>query len=186
MNYTWIISGVWLVFFLYWGISARNVKETARAEPTLSRAIHLALFAGAFLLVGPDAFSFGLLGARFWPDGAAFIGVIVLIIGIAFAIWARYHLGQYWSGTITIKEGHKLIRTGPYGLVRHPIYTGIVVGMLGTAIATGEVRGLIALLLVIVAYIRKIGIEEGFLKAQFGDAYARYIHEVKALIPFIL
>ena len=93
-------------------------------------------------------------------------------------------LAGNWSGTVTLKQDHSLTRTGPYRLVRHPIYTGILTALLGSAIAEAERRGFAGLALIILAFLRKIAIEERFLIAQFGEAYARYRAEVSALIPW--
>src|SRR5262249_42528448 len=124
---------------------------------------------------------------RFLPDSALLttLGLLLTTVSISFAILARRQLGRYWSGTITIKADHRLIRSGPYMLSRHPIYTGIVFGMLGTAIAIGEWRGLLAFLLTLIAYARKIPLEERWLSEEFGGEYDDYRREVKALIPFI-
>ncbi len=107
--------------------------------------------------------------------------------GLAFStVAARRHLGRNWSGTVTLKEDHELIRTGPYRRARHPIYTGMLVGFIGSAISLGEVRGVVAVGLVIVAFLIKIRLEERWMTESFGDAYRRYRTEVKALIPYLL
>jgi len=87
---------------------------------------------------------------------------------------------------VTIKTGHELVRTGPYACVRHPIYTGLLVAALGTAATVGQARGLVALALMALAFALKIRTEERFMTELFGDAYARYRSEVKALIPFVV
>jgi protein-S-isoprenylcysteine O-methyltransferase Ste14 len=110
----------------------------------------------------------------------------VLVAGRGLAVWARRHLGSYWSGHLVIRADHRLIRSGPYAAVRHPIYAGLVLGMLGTAIAVGEWRGLLAVLLLVVAYLRKIRKEERWLLRDLGEEYARYRREVRAIIPFVL
>jgi len=134
------------------------------------------------------ALSVGFLEFRFLPDFAAlaYLGVAVTAIGIAFAVWARFVLGQNWSSQVTLKQGHELIRGGPYALVRHPIYSGMLLGLLGTAIGVGEFRGLIALALFIVAWWLKARTEETLMIQQFGEQYSRYRRDVKALIPFVL
>jgi protein-S-isoprenylcysteine O-methyltransferase Ste14 len=102
------------------------------------------------------------------------------------AVWARVFLGANWSATVTIKQDHEIIRNGPYALVRHPIYSGFLLGMLGTAIAIGEVRGLIAWGLAFLGWWLKLQTEERFLLEQFGTQYLKYRKETKALIPFVL
>ncbi len=113
------------------------------------------------------------------------LGFVFVAFGVAFSIAARVWLGGNWSGIVTLKENHELIRNGPYRLVRHPIYTGILLAILGTAIAQGEWRSLIALALITVAFLRKISIEEAFLIQAFGNSYERYRSEVPALVPFV-
>jgi protein-S-isoprenylcysteine O-methyltransferase Ste14 len=183
-----LIGGLWVILYSYWGIAGLKRKRTARTEAHVSRLIHLMPIISGFILTLTNWLRIGPLAVRFLPDSQLvfIIGILIEASGIGFAIWARYHLGQYWSGTITIKQEHKLIRTGPYRFVRHPIYTGITVGMIGTAIAVGEWRGVLAVALVIIAYLRKISLEERFLNEQFGSEYAQYRHEVRGLIPFIL
>jgi protein-S-isoprenylcysteine O-methyltransferase Ste14 len=146
----------------------------------------------ALMWLGAVLFAFnrlgvGLLGWRLLPDDPEtfFVGLGLLVAGLAFAIWARVHLGRNWSGTVTIKVDHELIRSGPYRFVRHPIYTGILVGMLGTAIALGEVRGFAGLAFVVVAFEIKLRREEAWLTQRFGAAYRDYQHDVKGLIPFV-
>lgn len=186
--YSPLMTVLWLILLGYWGLAALNVNQTQRSESTGSRSIHLVLFCGALVLALTNWLRFWPLSIRFLPDypAVSIVGLIIEGIGVAFGIWARFHLGKYWSGTITIKEDHKLIRTGPYALVRHPIYTGLVIAMFGTAIAIGELRGILAVILVVIAYTRKIRLEERVLDAQFGGEYEHYRREVKALIPFVL
>jgi protein-S-isoprenylcysteine O-methyltransferase Ste14 len=96
------------------------------------------------------------------------------------------HLGGNWSATVTVKESHALVRTGPYRFVRHPIYTGLLVALIGAAVARGDVQGFVADAIAFAAFWRKLRIEERWMQETFGDAYARYRVEVAALIPFVL
>jgi protein-S-isoprenylcysteine O-methyltransferase Ste14 len=114
-----------------------------------------------------------------------FGGALVLTVaGLAFTVWARMHLGRNWSGAVTLKEGHELIRTGPYACVRHPIYAGLLVALLGGAVACGELRALIGFAVVTGAFQRKLSIEERFMRENFPEQYRAYCLEVPALIPF--
>jgi protein-S-isoprenylcysteine O-methyltransferase Ste14 len=114
------------------------------------------------------------------------VGLVSTVIGIAVAIWARIILGTNWSAVVTIKQGHQIIRRGPYAVIRHPIYSGGLLALLGTAIAFGEIRGLIGFTLIFIAWWMKSRLEEAFLEEQFGADYTRYKREVKGLIPFVL
>ena len=113
-------------------------------------------------------------------------GVAIQAMGAALAIWARVLLGRNWSGIIDIKAGHQLIRSGPYRLVRHPIYTGLLVMYLGTAVVTGEWLALPGVVAAMLAYARKIGLEEAALEAAFGEEYAVYRRDTRPLVrgPF--
>ncbi|MBV9021020.1 MAG: isoprenylcysteine carboxylmethyltransferase family protein [Ktedonobacteraceae bacterium] len=183
----WVIAGLWLLWAAYWMLSAQSTKQSEQSESGSSRLIHLGLVVAAFALVALPGLGIGFLGWRLLPDPfiAFLIGVAVEALGLGFAVWARIHLGQYWSGTIEIKSEHQLIRSGPYALVRHPIYTGFVLAFLGTALAANEFIGLLALMLIIVAYSRKIWMEEKWLVHQFGEEYTTYQREVNALVPFL-
>jgi len=183
----WIAPILWAAFYLYWLIASQSVKQTEQTESSGSRWLHLGLQLVAYALVLlPEPAS--PLTWRILPDipATVWIGLAVLVIGLGFAVWARLSLGRNWSGRVTIKADHQLIRSGPYAIVRHPIYTGVLTGMLGTAIVVGEVRGLVAVAILLIAYWRKLTIEERMLSRQFADDYPAYQREVKALVPFVL
>jgi protein-S-isoprenylcysteine O-methyltransferase Ste14 len=110
----------------------------------------------------------------------------VTIAGLLIAVWARQHLGANWSRSVTIKQDHQLIVTGPYAVVRHPIYTGILAGFLGSVIALGQVRGIIAFVLVFFVLWYKLRMEEQWMRNQFGVTYETYAQHVAALVPFVL
>jgi len=129
-----------------------------------------------------------LLNERFLPDGAwrFWSGAAVTAGGLLFAVWARRHLGKNWSQAVMLKEGHELITSGPYALVRHPIYTGLLLAFVGCAVARGEWRGLLAVALVFVALWRKLRLEEKWMRAQFGESYEAYSRRVAALVPHVI
>jgi protein-S-isoprenylcysteine O-methyltransferase Ste14 len=106
--------------------------------------------------------------------------------GVAIAFWARWHLGANWSGVVTLKEGHELIRTGPYRAVRHPIYTGILLALFGTAVAAGEVRGLLAVAIAWVSFYWKARREEAFLTQEFGEKFGAYAKQTGMFLPKIV
>jgi protein-S-isoprenylcysteine O-methyltransferase Ste14 len=183
-----LIPAMWLLWVAYWFAASLSVKPVRRRESAASRAWHfIPLAIGAALLASPRVAG-PLLDGRFLARGAAsfFIGVALVAAGLLFSAAARVHLGGNWSGTITLKQDHTLTRTGPYRFVRHPIYTGILLAILGSTVALGEWRGLVALALVLFAFLRKIPIEEQFMIEQFGDDYERYRREVPALVPGVM
>jgi protein-S-isoprenylcysteine O-methyltransferase Ste14 len=146
----------------------------------------LPLFAAFVLLRGNPGLVHSL-SARFvprtfeWQVG----GAALTVAGLAIAVWARFYLGANWSATVTVKQDHQLIRSGPYSVVRHPIYSGVLLAMLGTAMYVGEIRGLFAVALATWAWKRKSRVEEAFMESEFGDQYVLYRRHVKALIPFL-
>jgi protein-S-isoprenylcysteine O-methyltransferase Ste14 len=184
----WLLHGLWLIFAGYWALAALRVRATERREAPRSRLVHTGLWGLAGVLLFTGWLRIGPLAARFLPAHATVLaaGLVLTAVGLSLAIWARAHLGPYWSAAVSIKAGHQLVRTGPYAVVRHPIYTGLLLGIAGTAIAVGEVRGLLALGLAVASYWRKVRIEETWLLQQFGAAYEQYRREVRALIPFLI
>jgi protein-S-isoprenylcysteine O-methyltransferase Ste14 len=184
--YRHIISALWIAWALYWLVSAVSNKSTVRRESLTSRLSYvLPLLVGGVLLGWRHAPWWEWLNTRLWPRSltAYWIGVALLAAGLAFAVWARVHLGRNWSGTVTVKESHELIRTGPYGIVRHPIYTGLIAAVLGTAIASGTVRAALAVALFTASFLYKLRIEEAFMRETFPEEYPRYARAVPRLIP---
>ncbi len=104
--------------------------------------------------------------------------------GLGLAVWARAHLGRNWSGIVTVKKDHALIRTGPYRIVRHPIYTGLLLALIGTAAAIGEWRGVVAVICALIGFLRKIQVEEKRMRENFPE-YSRYRQQTAALIPLL-
>jgi protein-S-isoprenylcysteine O-methyltransferase Ste14 len=179
------IDALWILFGLYWIVSAFKLKKTKRRESWGQRFLYmLPLLAAFYLLSRPEA-HYGWLGTRFVPasDAAGWVGVLLTAAGVAIAFWARWHLGANWSGVVTLKEGHELIRSGPYRSIRHPIYTGILLALLGTAVAAGEVRGLLAVAVAWLSFYTKARREESFLTQEFGDRFAEHRRHTGMFLP---
>lgn len=157
----------------------KKARSLARA-----RALHAAVARRIFLLSRPEA-HYGWLGARFVPDNptVGWLGVTLTAAGVAVAFWARWHLGANWSGVVTLKEGHELIRRGPYRTIRHPIYTGILLALLGTAVAIGEVRVLLAVAIAWLSFYLKARREESFLSEEFGPSFAEHRQHTGMFFP---
>ena len=179
---------VWIVFVLYWQIKAADSKATQRLEPAASRILRVLIFLIAIVLLLTTRIPLRWLYLQLWPAGLLpfWLGAAVTIAGLLFAVWAREHLGSNWSRSVTIKQGHDLITTGPYAVVRHPIYTGILTGFLGMAIAISQVRGFIVFVLIFLALWIKLRREEQWMRSQFGEAYATYARQTAALVPYLL
>jgi protein-S-isoprenylcysteine O-methyltransferase Ste14 len=180
-----IIKGLWMLFALYWLVSAIKRKETKKRESMLQRLLYMLPLIAAFILVFRAEGHYGWLGQRFLPDAAVvqWVAVVLTESGVAIAFWARWHLGANWSGVVTLKEGHELIRTGPYRFVRHPIYTGMLLMLVGTIVAIGEVRGLIALLMAWASFYVKARREESFLSQEFGPRFAEHSEHTGMFLP---
>jgi len=180
------IRAAWYTVAVVWLIGAFTTKRTVKSRSARSGIVYLTLILLSVLCF-QRTFRFGWLASRFVPMSAAsaYVGLALTVAGCAFTVWARFYLGSNWSARPTIKQGHTLIRGGPYSLVRHPIYTGIVLALLGTAIYIGEIRALIGTVLALIAFKVKSLLEENFMTEQFGAEYAQYKQQVKALIPFV-
>ncbi len=110
------------------------------------------------------------------------IGSVLTWMGIGLAIWARYHLAEYWSARVTIKEDHQLIRTGPYARLRHPIYSGLVLAAIGSALVIDQWRCVLGLCLIVTGFCIKARKEEAMLTRQFGDAFREHQKQAGFLI----
>jgi protein-S-isoprenylcysteine O-methyltransferase Ste14 len=173
---------LWVMLGIVWLAGAFVTKRSVRTQSRESRIGHTLLF-----LLGAVLLRVSLLGHRLVSrsPAVAWAGLALTAAGLAFAIWARFDLGGNWSGRVTVKQDHTLVRSGPYAVVRHPIYTGFIAGTGGTILGIGEVRALAGFVVVIAGFIVKARLEEKFMRQKFGEEYASYQREVKALIPFV-
>jgi protein-S-isoprenylcysteine O-methyltransferase Ste14 len=178
---------LWIAFLLYWQIKAAGTKTTKRLEPAASRILRAFAFLIVIVLLSTTRIPLRWLYLQLWPSGIwpFWVGAAFTIAGLLFAVWAREHLGSNWSRSVTVKQGHELITTGPYTAVRHPIYTGILTGFLGTAIAISQVRGVIVFVLVFLVFWAKLRMEEEWMRSEFGETYATYAHQTAALVPHL-
>ncbi len=182
-----LLGALWIAWALYWAVSARGVKPALRREPVLSRAGHtVPLVLAAILLAGPWPPDVWLNRRWLPPSGAWTIaGTAIAALGLAFTVWARRRLGGNWSGTVTVKHEHELVLAGPYRHVRHPIYSGLLLAFAGSALARGDWRGVLALLIAWLALWRKWRLEERWMRETFGAAYTDYAARTPAVIPRI-
>lgn len=186
--YGYVVPALWLGWAAYWWVSSRNVKPVQRRESLSSRLSYVAPMCLMALLLLAPGLPVPALNERFiaQSEWSFAVAAALTAAGLLFAVWARRYLGPNWSGTITIKQDHQLVTTGPYAAVRHPIYAGILLALAGSAIAIGEWRGIVALAIALAAFFRKLRLEERWMQEQFGDAYHAYCRRVAALIPFVL
>src|SRR3954463_7753176 len=183
-----IINVCWGVFVLVWLAAAFTNKSSVYRESAAQRLRYTILIIIAWLLLAkarrlPHPLDFRMFGCN---DIIASVAAILCVVGLAFCVWARATLGRNWSGTITLKENHELIVRGPYRLVRHPIYTGLLAMLMATAIQQGHLAGVIGVGLVFVSFWIKLSEEEEVMVKQFPDEYAAYRQRVKRIIPLIL
>ena len=171
--------GCWLV---YWVVSAKGDKPQVWRESMRSRALQtLPISLGGFLILCPDLGWPGF-DARFGPPQSA-LGLGLLVAGLLFTVWARRALGENWSADVAIRQGHELICRGPYKIVRHPIYTGGIIGSAGCALMGSQWRGLVGWALVFSTLAFKSRLEELRLFELFGERYTHYCAQVPALVP---
>jgi len=191
--YTWPEGAIylpWDVWAVTWLIAAlwanRTIKRPEFGREIGYRVVALAGFALLLVFYGQSSDSFRAghpaanpLLARLWAL------VALCAFGFLFAWWARIHLGRLWSGRITRKEGHRIVDSGPYGIVRHPIYTGIIIAGIATAAEKATPLALIGAALLYIGYWMKARLEERFLSEELGpDAYAAYRARIPMLLPF--
>lgn len=168
----------WGVFVLVWLIGMGGNKPATRIESLGDRSLHIfgTILAFSLLFRDPPAAQ---------PFGG-WLGFVITVLGAVVAIWARITLGRNWSASVTLKKNHELIRRGPYRFVRHPIYAGTLLAILGTGLAFGHIQGVLAFFVALVTWKRKTRTEEQFMVEQFGRQYEEYRREVKSLIPGLL
>lgn len=185
--YESLFPSVWIAFLVFWRIKAAGNKTTQRLEPAASRITRLITFLIVIVLFSIPHIPVPWLYRQLWPVGLwpFWIGAALTVAGLLFAVWARLHLSSNWSSSVTIKQGHDLITTGPYALVRHPIYTGTLTALLGTAIALSQVRGFIAVALTFLVLWLKLRTEEKWMRSQFAETYTTYAHKTRALVPYL-
>jgi protein-S-isoprenylcysteine O-methyltransferase Ste14 len=179
------VSTLWLVWLLYWMASALRVRRTKRSETVVQRLKTSLILAVGVFLIFARATRLGPLDQRFVPASYSVkvTALIMVVFGLAFSVWARVHLGKFWSARVTLKEGHELIQSGPYAWVRHPIYSGLALAMLGTALFSGQWRALIGAMIFVVGHWLKSRREETLLSSQFGPAYDEYRNRTGSLLP---
>ena len=183
-----ICGYLWMVWYAVWTAWAFQSKKTQQRESIASRLSYTFILLVAVWLM----FFTHQLGP--WWHHSIFtatavtgsVAVALTALGFALTLWARYILGSNWSGNVTIKVAHELIRSGPYSFVRHPIYTGIIVAAAGTAIALDQTRGLIALALLWLGFTIKRLKEENFMRQTFGEQYVEYSRTTGAIFPLLL
>jgi protein-S-isoprenylcysteine O-methyltransferase Ste14 len=185
-DFSSLISGAWLITILVWIASSFSNKQAVRRQASGSRAAQICFGVFAGLLIWGPAHLRLLSGPAVIPDSeAAHLAAFLLTLGgLAFALWSRFIIGRNWSAVVTIKQDHELIRSGPYAIVRHPIYCGFLTAVIGAAIERGTIEAFAGAAILAIIFRFKSELEEKFMIEHFGDAYRKYRMEVGAIIPF--
>jgi protein-S-isoprenylcysteine O-methyltransferase Ste14 len=180
-----LLGILWLCWLVYWLAAAQWTAPTKRSETLLEGASYRIPLAIGVLLTVSWRMPLFLRIPALWTQSpaAAGTGLVFTGAGLCFAVWARMHLGKYWSSRVTLKENHRVIQTGPYASVRHPIYSGLILALFGTAITLGTISAFVGFAFMLISFVRKLKIEETWLRSQFGAEYEAYQNRVKALIP---
>jgi len=180
-----ILGLLWAAWLAGWCLAAAFSARTIVRQSRAARLAHSLLFCAGGVLIVRHPLRSAALESRLLPDGdvIAWVGVLIVILGLACAVRARIQLGRLWSGTVTLKEGHAIVRTGPYALSRHPIYTGLLTALVGTVLVRGTGQDLAGFVVIVLGVRVKIRQEEHLLEGHFGQIYRSYRAEVPALIP---
>lgn len=181
---------MWSLWFLSWIIAAAWSRRTTARPPALEQLIHWIPTLIGFSLLAQGSFAgrgYWLPDDRDWGVSGALGWVLagVCATGLLFTWWARIWLGSLWSGSVSRKANHTVVQTGPYRLVRHPIYTGLIVAAFASAGLAGRPANLLGAALIAFGFWLKATMEERFLSRELGtDAYADYRRRTPMLIPF--
>ena len=181
----YLIELPWIIFVVVWFLAALKTNPTERSESFVSRYGVMALVVAGYVLIFDDSVRVGVLEHRFVPYDIVIgiLGVVLTWLGIGLALWARFYLGRFWSARVTIKQDHRLISSGPYARLRHPIYSGLLLALAGSALTKGEWRGLAGLTVVWLAFSFKALKEESMLGEQFGDDFREHRRRTGFLLP---
>jgi protein-S-isoprenylcysteine O-methyltransferase Ste14 len=180
-----MILACWVSIALYWKISSRSVKPALEKQDFNDRVARMPVWLGFVLFIVAWVYPVGPVVMRrtiLWDS----VAVAICALGSFLAIWSRKTLGAEWSRDVELKQGHKLVERGPYGLMRHPIYTAHLLLGLGTAMGPGCLIGFAGLASFVVGFWTKLTQEERLLLRSFPDEYPAYRARVKALVPYVI
>jgi protein-S-isoprenylcysteine O-methyltransferase Ste14 len=179
------IGWCWTAFIVVWLITAIRTKRTRTAESFRGQLSYRLVTLAGVLLIFPNRYTIDVLRTYIVPWSPIFldVGAVLTALGILFAFWARFHLGRNWSGNVTIKTDHELIRTGPYARIRHPIYTGILLALFGTGLANDLWRSALGFGLVLFGFWLKARREESVLEREFGVRFVEHVRATGMFVP---
>lgn len=187
-----VIGWLWLAFVAYWLILAQFNKRASRSARWSGWGARLAIGVGVLVVLkfhpraaGGLAQSIGRALPLHPGIATQWTGVGLCVAGFALAFWARAHLGRNWGMPMSLRQGHELVTSGPYAYVRHPIYSGIMLAMIGSALAVG-ILWLALFALYFAYFLFSARTEERMMLAQFPDTYPAYRRRTRMLIPLVL
>jgi protein-S-isoprenylcysteine O-methyltransferase Ste14 len=182
-----IVAVSWLVWLLSWALAASWSARTQIRQSGADRLLHTGfIWAGAILLFAHPVVLGPLLRPLYpYRSIVGWVAVALALLGFSWTWWARLRLGAFWSAAVTLKQDHALVRGGPYAITRHPIYTGLVIALVGTAAMQDSGAAVLGLLFFLAGLVVKIRQEERLLTTAFGAQYRDYQKRVPALIPGI-
>lgn len=193
MNLDWVTAQqasewagrLWQLLLVVWIVLWFGMKKAKKLEGWAERAQHGVLVILGFWLLFGSLDHWGWLNHRLVPNVPAMwvTGLALTALGIGISIWARLSLGSNWSGMVTLKDDHELVRSGLYRWIRHPIYTGILLGMVGSAMIRGHLRGWIGMGVVLLAFYFKARREERFLREEFGAGFEEHSRHTGMFLP---
>lgn len=181
------LMALWVGFIVSWIIAAVWARQTVSRSASRSQApLYLGLLV-AGLLLGLAILWLPVMRQPFWQSSAEFGWAMfaVTVVALAFCWWARLHLGSLWSAGVSRKEGHRIVDTGPYGIVRHPMYSGAILGLFAMAAFRARPLGFAIAVLSTLFFALKALVEERFLRVELGEAYDAYRRRVPMLVPFL-
>ena len=180
---TVIVAWLWNVLLIVWLAMLVGRKSTKQSETAWERVQHVVPVLVAFWLLFESSWS--VLDLRVVPETPAvlWVGVLLTALGVGISVWARLSLGANWSGMVTLKKGHELVRKGLYRWIRHPIYTGILLGFVGTALIKGHVRSWVGLAILWTSFYFKARREERFLRQEFGEGFEEHARRTGMFLP---
>jgi protein-S-isoprenylcysteine O-methyltransferase Ste14 len=186
--FRWTILAAWLVFVLYWAIAAGRAKRGVTTQGWWKQImLRLGVVALVVVALRSPLVRHELQAAQAYQNHSLLMGAVgaaLTVLGVALAVLARVYLGRNWGMPMSRKEDPELITTGPYALLRHPIYTGMMIAMLGSAIG-GSINWVLPLVAGGAYFIYSATREEELMRAQFPDAYPPYMRRTWMLLPFV-
>ena len=179
-----VIQASWIAFAIYWIAATGSLSKMCRKETAGEPLRNAFMVFGAALMIAEIPYR-GVLNRRFLPfeHWPYWLGAGLTVAGILFAFWARYHIGRYWSSSIALRSGHKIIRTGPYRTTRHPIYTGILLALLEGALAIGKYRAILGFAIMAAGFTVKAKKEEALLAGEFGPDFSEHQRQTGFFLP---